>query len=171
MKFLTSLMLVCVFLPILFLAVFTPEPCEHEDMVTMYTFTSYNSTAHSNVRPYCRDCGERFRSQMFKGELVDKSYLSAIVEHSDGDEIVPGEYYTVTATVPLGFYAYISDTVWLNCRVENEEYILFFNVEFKDEFEEMVKLVEDGDEITFRGRFYDKGCGFTDCELIEVISS
>ena len=41
-----------------------------------------------------------------------------------------------------------------------------FNVEFREEFKELVRAVEEGGEITFHGRFYDKGCGFTDCELI-----
>ena len=42
----------------------------------------------------------------------------------------------------------------------------FQNFETREEFKELVKLVEKGEEITFRGRFYDGGCGFTDCELI-----
>lgn len=146
------------------------DKCEHENTVELYSFAAQNSTAHSNVRPYCRDCGEKFEYQLFKGELVDKSYLSAIQENSDGDEIVPGEYYTVTATVPLGFTAYSSNTVWLNCKVENEEFTVCFNVEFRDEFEEAVRLVEEGETITFRGRFYDEGCGFTDCELLERVA-
>ena len=163
MRFLTSVVLLCVFLPILFLIVFTPEPCEHEDMVTMYSFTAHDSTAHSSVRPYCRDCGKRYQYSLFQGTLVDQSYLSALVENGDGVEIVPGEYYTVTATVPLGFYG---ATTWLNCKVENEEFVVFFTAEFRGEFTEQVKSVKKGDTITFRGRFYDSGCGFTDCELI-----
>ena len=166
MKFITSLVLVCVLLPILFLIVFTPEPCEHEKAVTRYSFTSYDSTAHSDVSEYCRDCDKKFQRQLFKGTPIDQSYLSAIKEHSDGSEIVPREYYTVTAIVPLGYYEYISDKVRLNCMVENEDFIVGFSVEFREEFVELVKSVEKGEEITFRGRFYDTGCGFTDCELI-----
>lgn len=166
MKFLTSVVLLCVFLPILFLIVFTPEPCEHDDMVTMYSFTAHDSTAHSSVRPYCRDCGKKYRYSLFQGTLVDQSYLSALVENSDEFEIVPGEYYTVTVTVPMGFTAYGSDHLRLNCKVENEEFVVFFTAEFREEFTESVKLVKKGDTITFRGRFYDEGCGFTDCELI-----
>ena len=143
------------------------EKCEHENMATMYSFSSHDSTAYSDVRPYCRDCGERFQYQLFKGELVDKSYLSAIKENSDGSEIVPGEYYTVTATVPVGYHAQGSATEWLKCRVENEEYIVSFRVEFREEFSEAVRRVEDGETITFRGRFYEHGCEFTDCELLK----
>lgn len=166
MKFLVGVVLFCVFLPIVFLMVFTPAKCEHVNTATMYTFVSHDSVGYSDVRPYCRDCEKRLEYQLFKGTLVDQSYLSAIVEHSDGNEILPGEYYTVTATVPLGFVGYASQNVWLNCKVENEEFILGFNVEFREEFKGLVSLVEKGDEITFRGRFYDEGCGFTDAELI-----
>lgn len=143
------------------------EKCEHENMATMYSFSSYDSTAYSDVRPYCRDCGERFQYQLFKGELVDKSYLSAIVEHSDGSEIVPGEYYTITAIVTLTDYDSV-DEPNINCKVENEGYKVIFNVEFREEFAEAVsyKSLEEGDTITFRGRFYDEGCGFTDSELL-----
>ena len=158
----------CVFLAIIvaLVIVATPDKCEHEDMVTMYSFTSHNSTAHSNVRDYCRGCDTRYQAYLFQGTPKDQSYLSAISENSYGGEIVPGEYYTVTATVPLGFVGYTSDNVWLNCRVENEEFIVGFTVEFREEFKEAVRLVENGDKITFRGRFYDEGCGFTDCKLI-----
>ncbi len=168
MKYLASLIGLCLFLPIVFLIVFTPEKCDHEDMATIYSFSDYDSTASSYTRPYCRDCGEKFQYTNFKGTPIDQSYLEAIQEHSDGSEIVPGRYYTVTATVPLGYYAYGSKTVWLNCRVENEEYIVGFNVEFRNEFKDLVSSVQDGDEITFRGRFYDEGCGFVDCVLINI---
>ena len=143
------------------------EKCEHENMATMYSFSSYDSTAYSYTRPCCKDCGELFQYTNFKGTLVDQSYLGAIKEHSDGSEIVPGEYYTVMATVPLGYYAHTSNRVWLNCRVENEDYIVEFNVEFRDEFKDAIKLIEKGETITFRGKFYDMGCGFMDCELIQ----
>jgi hypothetical protein len=94
---------------------------------------------------------------------VDKSYLEAIKEHSDGNEILPGEYYTVTATVPMGLSGI--------CEVENEDYIVRFHVAFNDEFIELVNSIDDDAEITFRGRFYDTGCGFTDCELLSISGS
>ena len=167
MKFLTSVIIACIFLPVLFLILFTPEKCEHEE-VTRYVFTSYDSTAHSNVSGYCRKCDAKLTTNsIFQGELVDKSYLTALIEHSDASEIVPGEYYTIMASVPLGFYAYSSDNVWLNCKVENEDFIVLFNVEFREEFEERVRLIQEGETITFRGRFYDEGCGFTDSVLID----
>ena len=145
----------------------TPEKCEHEDVLKRYVFASDDLTQSSTVSSYCGKCGQSLTiPSHFKGELVDKSYLNALVEHSDGNEIVAGEYYTVTATVPLGFYGYTSDTVFLTCEVENDDFIVRFHVEFREEFEELVRSVEKGDEITFRGRFGDKGCEFTDCELL-----
>lgn len=158
---------VCIVLVVVVLIAFTPEPCEHEDLITWYSISS-DDYSYSTVRPYCRDCGEAFQYQNFKGELVDKSYLTAITDHSDGNELVPGEYYTVTVTVPLGYYGYGSDQVALTCQAENEKFRIRFGVEFREEFREQVRSVEEGDEITFRGRFSDKGCGFTDCELLKV---
>ena len=173
MKFMASIFCLCIALIILFLVIFTPTPCEHNDVVKMYSFASQDSTAYSDVRDYCRDCETRFQYHLIKGVLVDRSYLSAIQEHSDTGEILSGEYYTVTATVPLGFYGYGSDKLWLNCKVENEAFIVFFNVEFREDFRELVELIEEGQTITFRGKFYegngkfhDGVCGFTDCELI-----
>lgn len=165
MKYIITVVLVCILIVVLLLIAFTPDKCEHEDMVTWYVLHT-DDTTDNTVRPYCRDCGEAFQYQLFKGELVDKSYLSAIIEHSDGSEIVPGEYYTVTATAPLGFTGYGSDVVVLTCDVENEEFKVRFGARFREEFKEAVRSVEKGDVITFRGRFSDKGCGFTDCELI-----
>ena len=167
MKFLTSVIIACIFLPILFLIAFTPEKCEHEE-VRRYVFTSPDSTVHSSVCGYCKKCDTRLTTNsLFRGELVDKSYLSALIEHSDASEIVPGEYYTITVKAPLGFANYSSDSVGLTCEVENDDFIVRFGAEFREEFEEQVRLIQDGDTITFRGRFYDEGCGFTDCELIK----
>ena len=143
-----------------------PEKCEHEEMVTRYVFTTEDSTAYSSVIPYCRNCEKQFQSTNFNGTPVDQSYLEAIKEHSDGTEIVPGEYYTVTVTAPLGFYGYNSKYLRLSCEAENEEYIVRFSAEFREEFRKLVESIEDGDEITFRGRFYEEGCEFTDCELL-----
>lgn len=141
--------------------------CEHEETVKKYSFAAYNSTAQHDVCDYCKTCKTRRSTYfVFKDELVDKSYLEAIVEHSDGSEIVAGEYYTVTAIVPLGLYSTSSDKIRIGCRVENDEFIVSFSADFREEFRGMLGTVEEGEEITFRGRFYDKGCGFTDCELI-----
>ena len=176
-KFLTSkrghignllmLMMVFVTMIVALVIVATPKPCEHES-ATFYSFTSMDSTGQSRVNERCKKCNVRLTyDSSFKGTPIDQSYLSAIKENSDGDEIIPGEYYTVTATVPSGFTAYGSDSVRLYCKVENADFVIGFTAEFMEEFSEQVRSVGKGDEITFRGRFYDEGCGFTDCEWIE----
>ena len=140
-----------------------PPKCEHK-VVTRYSFSMDDSMVHNNVCSYCAKCDTRLTPySLFQGELVDKSYLEAIQDNSDGSEILPGEYYTVTARVPLGFM----DSIGLTCEVENEDFLLRFSVVFRAEFKEQLSLIEKGQEITFRGRFSDEGCYFTDCELIE----
>ena len=146
--------------------VLTPEKCEHEEVVRYY-FSTDDTVVQNSVCRYCTKCDERLTPYtLFQGELVDKSYLQTIVEHSDGSEIIPGEYYTVTATVPLGYM----DMLGLTCEVENEDYLVRFNAVFRSEFKEQMSLIEAGQEITFRGRFNDKGCSFTDCELLSEVS-
>jgi hypothetical protein len=98
--------------------------------------------------------------------------LELLKEHSDGDEIVPGEYYTVTATVTLvTLNSYDEGRFWtvrVGCKLRNEDILLGFSVDFRKEFWDQVDLLEEGDEITFRGKFYDEGCGFTDSELLII---
>ena len=140
------------------------NPCKHEDMVERYHFVAYNVSGNNSVREYCRDCGEAFPLTNIGDTPEDQSYLEAIREHSDGSAIVPGEYYTVTVIVTLRDIE--ADCTRLGCKVENNDFIVIFDVDFREEFEEVVSLIEKGDEITFRGRFYDEGCGFKDAELI-----
>ena len=145
-----------------FLLLFPPEKCEHEE-VTRYYFSSDDSMVHNSVCSYCTKCDTRLSPySLFQGELVDKSYLQVMVDHSDDSEMIPGEYYTVTAVAPLGFM----DSVGITCEVENEEFLVRFSAAFRAEFKEQLGAIEKGQEITFRGRFYETGCRFTDCELI-----
>lgn len=129
-----------------------------------FHFHSQGSTAMSYVIPYCEHPGHIYIAKTFRDTPNDLSYLEAIREHSDSDEIIWGEYYTITATVALADYDVMRTR--LNCKVESENIIVIFSVEFRGEFEELVASIDEGDEITFRGRFYDNGCGFTDSELI-----
>ena len=170
MQVIAVALVICLVLVGVFLGIGEALRCDHEETYTKIVFTSYDSIdGTSHTRPVCKECCKNFQYTNFKGTPSDQSYLEVIRANSDGSEIIPGEYYTVTATVPLGFYGYTSDKVWLNCRVENEDYMVSFNVEFREEFKEVVKLVEKKETITFRGRFYDVGCGFTDCELIDEV--
>ena len=163
MKFIINVALICISIPILFLILFTPEPCEHE-MGKIFAFQFQESTANSNITPFCKKCNHYFGYSLFRGTPEDSSYLEVIKAHIGEDEIIGGEYYTVTAIVTLADYN--ADKARISCKVQNEDVIVGFSVEFKGEFEDALNLIQEGDEITFRGRFYDTGCGFTDCELI-----
>ena len=52
------------------------------------------------------------------------------------------------------------------CKVEKDNIIAGFSVQFRDELEEEISLIKEGDEITFRGKLYEEGFGWTDCELV-----
>lgn len=137
---------------------------EHEHG-KIFSFQPKGSTAMSDVRPYCEKWGHSYLGySLFRGTPEDLSYLGVICEHSDSDEIVWGEYYTITATVSLADYDF--QRTRIRCEVQSGNIIVNFSVEFREGFEELVDAYDEGDEITFRGRFYDEGCGFSDCELI-----
>jgi hypothetical protein len=142
------------------------DGCERGEhiMGKSFSFQSHNSTAMSHIEPFCENCNHYFGYTLFRGTPNDVSYLDVIKEHSDGSEIIGGEYYTITATVTLGDYEI--DKTKLRCKVAGESIIAVFSVEFREEFEEQVDLIVEGDEIVFRGRLYDEGFGFTDCKLI-----
>ena len=131
----------------------------------IFSFQPQGSTAASNVRPFCENGDHYYLGYtLFRGTPDDVSYLEVIREHGGGKEIVGGEYYTITATVVLGDYDF--DRTRIRCEVRSDGIIVNFSVDFQEVFEESVASFDSGDEITFRGRFYDEGCGFTDCELI-----
>ena len=140
--------------------------CKHEETKTMYSFVSYRSPSYNYVRPVCKKCGKLLSYTNFKGTPIDTSYLKVFENESKGNRIVPGEYYTVTAIVTGADYSI--DSTRLGCKVENEDFIIHFSVNFREEFEEAVDPIEEDYEVTFRGRFYDTGCGFTDCELLDI---
>lgn len=160
-------MFIGIIIVIVLLITLTPPKCEHGKQVRIFSFTSYNSTASSYTKLYCSDCeSDITRPTLFKGNPKDLSYLDAIKENSDGGEIVGGEYYTIKAIVTLADYNYGDGKARITCKVVNESAMVWFTVDFKEGFEDAVDLIKEGDEITFRGRYYDIGCGFTDCELI-----
>ena len=140
------------------------DKCEHENVDEYFSFQFQNSTASSDLKWICADCYKEMNRARFRGTPTDTSYLEAIAEHSNESDIVGGEYYTITATVTLADYDHTKTRI--TCSVRNEDTVVGFSVEFKEEFEEIVSSIQEGDEVTFRGRFYDVGCGFTDAELI-----
>lgn len=166
MKYIMSVLTTCIVAVLLLLVIFTPPKCEHEEIGKIFSFQPQGSTAPSVVHRYCVNCDNPSvdRPSLFKGNPTDLSYLEVVREHSDSDEIVGGEYYTMTATVIYGDYDF--DKTRVTCMVQGGNIKVSFSVEFREEFAESVALLQAGDEITFRGRYYDTGCGFTDCGLI-----
>ena len=167
MKYLTTVVLICIFIPILFLVLFTPKPCNHENTMMLFSFQPEKSTAYSNYRPYCKDCDTKLAYTNFKGAPNDQSYLEIVKEYCGSSEIVAGEYYTLTAIVSYPEYDSYG-TPKISCKIENDEVFVGFSVEFREEFREFVSYesLEEGTQITFRGRLYDNGFGFSDAELI-----
>ena len=62
------------------------------------------------------------------------------------------------------------DNKWeLTTRQEYLSYqdkILLLQSKKIDELEEEISLIKEGDEIAFRGKLYEEGFGWTDCELV-----
>ena len=174
MRFITSVISICVLAVIIVLIVFTPEPCEHSDTLKIYSFQYEKSTAAHSTREYCNICGRYTTtySARFRGTPTDQSYLEAIVAQSDASEIIPGEYCTITATVTsAGVSSYDEGRFWtvrVGCKIENSDFEIYFSADFRKEFWDQVDAIEKDDIVIFRGRFYAEGCGFTDCELIDV---
>lgn len=142
--------------------------CDHEEMGSIFSFQFENSTAASYIKPYCKNCDTYFgyNSVRFRGTPNDLSYLDVIRQYVDRPDIEGGKYYTMTANVLLGDYDIYRTRI--KCEVERDGIVVCFSVEFQEEFEERVSLLQKGDEITFRGRLYDEGFGWTDCELLEI---
>ena len=141
------------------------DKCEHEEMVTLFSFEFENSSASSHIKPFCENCNNYFGYTLFRGTPKDTSYLKVVMQNIDGQDVKAGEYYTMSAVVTQEDYDI--NRTRIRCKVESDNIMVGFSVEFKNEFEEQVSLMREGDEITFRGRLYDDGFGWTDCELIE----
>ena len=151
-----------------------PETCKHEHIGKIFIFPELDSTSQGYVKTYCVGCDTYYgdgeymgyyggTKQFFRGTPSDTSFLEALSEYSDEKNIIAGEYYTITAIVTRTAYDYAKTRI--RCKVEIEDVSAEFFVDFR---EEVINLMQEGEEITFRGRFYDTGCGFTDCELIEM---
>ena len=164
MKYISSVISVCLLLILVILIASAALKCDHEEMGKIFTFQFEGSTAAGCVKPFCKNCNHYFGYSIFRGTPEDSSYLEVIEKHSGVSEIVGGEHYTMTAIVALADYDFGKTRI--RCKVEKDDIIVEFSVEFREEFEESVALYDEGDEITFRGRLYDSGFGFTDCELI-----
>lgn len=138
--------------------------CEHPETEKRYTFISENSMQYSYMSVHCKECDEKLSSQTFVGTPEDLSYLDVIRTLVGEDGPVAGEYYRATATVVLG--CHLSEKPYVRCKAESNDVSVVFTVDFKEESDEAVREIEEGETITFYGRYYESGCGFADCELI-----
>lgn len=165
-RFFITLGFVLLAIPIVALIIHEAVRCDHDYSGRSFSFQSEGSTAASWVKPYCVKCDKRSGGYTsFTGTPDDLSYLEALKANSDSDEFVGGEYYTITAKVTLGYFSF--NGTRFNCMVESGDTVVGFSVEFREELEEQVSQIEKDDMITFYGRLYDEGCGFTDCVLVE----
>ena len=162
MKFLSNVILFCIFIPILFLIVFTPEPCEHEETKAILVFT-FNEDKYNNSKiVICKKCNDDIKRIDFKG--IPEDISASVKECMGANEIIAGEYYTLSATVFLANYD--TPKTSLLCEAENGDVKIRFIVNFLDEFEEAVSNIKEGNKITFRGILKDAGIGFSDAELL-----
>ena len=166
--FVASIVTVCIIFLVAVVGIVSVNKCEHTRVETVFSFSSYDSTGYYDyfyVR--CDDCYEKLKQTLFHKEPADTSYLRVFEQFNNGNDLVRGEYYTIRGTVSLKFYDLRpSEKLRIRCQVEVDGIIVGFSIEFREEFRERVKLLEEGDEVTFRGKFYDIGCGFSDAELI-----
>ena len=164
MKFLASLyggMLASILIILSLSLVFK---CEHTDRVKLFSFQSENSTAMHYVKTTCEDCNQRFSSTVFRDIAPDDSYIGVLKEYTEDKKFVSGEYDTIRAKVTLADYD--SPKTKIRCSVQQENIIVSFSVEFKNEFENAVSLLKEGDEITFYGKSSTTGLSWTNCELV-----
>ena len=163
-KFFSSILLALFIFIVAVFAITILIKCDHSGMGKVFSFQPQNSTAASYVKPFCKNCNQYYQPKIFRGTPTDSSYLEVVKVHTDADELVGGEVYTVTAIVTLRDFDNAKTRI--RCKVERDDIIVDFSVEFRDEFEESVSLLDEGDEITFHGRLYEDGFGWTECELI-----
>lgn len=94
---------------------------------------------------FCKVCGEQLTTYArFNGTPDDKSYLSAFSGYIDSNEIIPGEYYTVTAAVTIDYYGSGIEEPRLACKEENDDYEVLFSVGFKEEYRDLISSVKKG---------------------------
>ena len=152
---------------ILAAVIFTPK-CRHEEVRAVYSFRSrsvisYKDTGH--IKWYCKDCDYYLGIDYLYGTPADKPYLDPLREYSGENELVDGEYYTMKAVVTSDIFDNSHQRIY--AKVQNENVTLAFTIAFREGYEEELKSLQAGDEITFRGKFEAVGYDWTDCELIK----
>lgn len=164
MKFLLSLTSVFILSIIIILVLTAVYGCDHSEMCKRFWFEFQGSTAYSSIIPFCKKCNVSYGYTNFKYFPNDDSYLEVVNSHIEDGEVEGGKYFTMNAKVALRDYS--NDKTRIDCYVQSEDIIVSFSVDFKEGFEEAVSQLKEDDEIRFRGKYYEKGCGWTDCELL-----
>lgn len=141
----------------------TPSGHTHKIFKT-FGFQFQGSTAYNYVKWTCKSCSVHYSPRIFRGTPSDTSYLELIKKIASEDEIIGGEYYTLSVLVAVRDFD--AKRVRIQCKVEDESFRVGFSVEFREEFEDAINKLVEGDKITFRGKLYKDGFGFTDSELI-----
>ena len=164
MKFLLSVISWMIVAIMLLLLVAFLLRCEHDNKITTFVFQYENSTTASYVKTTCEGCNQTFSRTLFRGTPPDSSYIKAVEEHTGDKMFVSGEYDTIRAKVVS--IDYFSPKTEIGCCVQTGNCHVHFPVEFKNEFEESVSLLQEGDEITFYGKSSLTGLSWTDCEIV-----
>lgn len=164
MKFLSSLFGGIILSIILLLLLGLALKCDHANIIKLYSFQSENSTAMSYVKTVCEDCDQGFHTTLFRDNPTDEMYIDVMTYHIEDKTFVKGEYDTIKATIILRDYD--ATKTKIRCSVRQNDVMLIFSVKFKEEYEEDVSLLHEGDEVVFYGKSSLKGLSWTDCELI-----
>ena len=164
MKFLTSLLCSVILSILLMLTLGLVLKCDHNNIIEVYSFEPEKSTAMNSIKTVCEECGQSFSLSRGYGVPSDKKYLIFVGEHCVDKTFTNGEYDTIKATVTV--IDYFTPITEIRCSVCQDGVKVYFSVDFKEECEEAVSLLQVGDEITFRGKSALKGLSWTDCELI-----
>ncbi len=161
LKYISSVLLALfIFMAVVF-AVSMSVKCDHPETYEVFAFQSQNSTATSYMKVCCKSCDKDLKTYVFTGTPEDSSYLDVI---NNGEPVVGGQYYTITANVGNGSYISLENRI--SCVIERDDVSVNFSVTFKEEYREKIDSLEDGDAITFYGKLSSDGFYWTDCDLI-----
>ena len=113
--------------------------CEHKEIRKEYSFNPPTQTGSIGVvKNYCKVCDNYLGITYLHGTPSDLSYLDVIREHSDSSELIDGEYYTMTAVVTVAYYY---GSISINCKVRDEDTVVYFSACFREEFKDEVSYL------------------------------
>lgn len=161
LKYISSIFFGIVLLLVVAIFVGTVMQCNHPETFEVFSFQPQNSTAASSIKTYCDSCRKVLSVTTFRGEPEDSSYLDLV---NNGEQLVDGQYYTITAEVSFG--THLSSKNRITCSIKSEDIEVYFSVTFKEEYKEKIDLLKDDDTITFYGKYSSDSFHWMDCELI-----